>query len=110
MKERTLLRETPLQDLSQIQKKVIYKLSNVGCSHFESFCKVNERITIEGLFCWDQTKEPMEYWDEVTVLQFEKDILEEKFNYLLGINVNNLSTNLNKIITKLNNYVNIKTN
>lgn len=110
MKEITLLHRTPLRDLSEIQKKVIHKLSSFQEDVFEDFYKTQKYSSIQTLFGWNETKEKWEYWNNITVEQFEKDILEEKFNYLPEINVNNLSTNLNKIITKLNNYVNIKTN
>lgn len=94
--------------LSKVQKEVIRKLSinYVQKSKYISLSFLNKsqensKCTVWELFAFSQTKEGEKYW---------LTTIKEKFNYLLGTNLNNLSTNLNKIITKLNNYVNIKTN
>lgn len=87
-----LVKETLVKDLDKKQQEIIKRLLNVGIEDIN-----NKRI--DFLFLFSNTKEGGNYWKNLTISQFEKDIECGKFDYLL-----NLSEKIDKLINKLENY------
>jgi hypothetical protein len=87
-----LVKETLVKDLDKKQQEIIKRLSNVGIEDIN-----NKRIS--SLFLFRETKEKDNYWRNITMSQFEKDIECGKFDYLWT-----LSEKIDKLINKLENY------
>lgn len=88
------LQNIPIKNLSRAQQNIIKKLNPNR--------EIEGDIDIYGFFIFSATKEGLNYWNRVTLEEFERDRLFGKFNYLnpkkeLGDKINEIINKLQKI-------------
>ena len=84
-----LVKEMLFPNLNKQQQEIIKRLSTLETEDLD-YKQIN------SIFLFNNTKEGGNYWRNITMSQFEKDIECGKFDYLL-----NLSEKLEKLINKL---------